>query len=190
MKTNEGKRLVVYVRRVIEAHIRGKKIPNLSNFTKHAGVFVTIHSFPTMLLRGCIGIPEPIYSIRDAIKEAAISACNDPRFTPLQHNELEHIIVEITILTPPQPLMIKRSDLPKSITVGQDGIIVEKGYYRGLLLPQVAVQYEWNAKDFLDNACIKAGLPSNAWLNQDVQISIFQGEIFAEAKPYGNIKKI
>ena len=190
MELEKGEKLVRYARDVIEKHVRGEKIGELDNFEEKSGVFVTIETYPARMLRGCIGIPEPIMELRKAIKEAAISACHDPRFPDLREDELDNIVVEVTILTPPQLIKCKPREYPEHIEVGRDGLIVEKGWYKGLLLPQVAVEYKWDAEEFLANTCMKAGLPPDAWLDEDTKVYKFQGEIFAEEEPRGKVVRV
>ena len=187
MEYEKGEKLVRYARNVIENYVRGNKIYDIENFEEKTGVFVTINTYPEKELRGCIGIPEPIMPLKKAIKEAAISACHDPRFPNLREEELNKIIVEITILSPPDLIKAKPIDYPKYIEVGKDGLMVERGFYRGLLLPQVAVEYNWDSKEFLRNTCIKAGLSPNAWLDKNTKVYKFQGEIFMEEEPRGKI---
>ncbi len=189
LSLKDGEKLVRYARNVIEKHLKGEEIEELKNFEEKAGVFVTINLFPSNQLRGCIGIPEPIYPLRKAIKESAISACHDPRFPDLSKEELDKIVIEVTVLTPPELIKCSPSEYPKNIKVGKDGLMIEKGFYRGLLLPQVAVEYKWNEEEFLCQTCIKAGLPPDAWLDKDTKVYKFQGEIFAEEKPRGKIIK-
>lgn len=186
----EGEKLVRYARNVIENHVRGYEIEEIENFNEKRGVFVTINKFPSKRLRGCIGIPEAIYPLKKAIKESAISACHDPRFPDLREDEIDEIVVEVTVLTPPQIIKCEPSEYKNNIEIGKDGLIAEKGFYRGLLLPQVPVEYGWNEEEFLRNTCIKAGLPPDAWMDKDVKIYKFQGEIFAEEEPRGKVKKI
>jgi len=190
MQIEEGERLVRYARNVIENHVKGNKIDDLENFEEKAGVFVTINTYPEKMLRGCIGIPEPIMPLNKAIKEAAISACHDPRFPDLREEELDNIIIEVTVLTPPELIKCKPKDYPMYVEVGRDGLIIEKGWYKGLLLPQVAVEYKWNAEEFLSHTCMKAGLPPDAWLDEETKVYKFQGEVFAEEEPHGKIIKV
>ena len=190
MDLKEGEKLVRYAREVIEKHVKGEKIPDLENFEEKAGVFVTINKYPSHMLRGCIGIPEPVYPLNKAIKEAAISACHDPRFPDLREDELDEIVVEVTVLTPPQLIKCKPVDYPKHIEIGRDGLIIEKGFYKGLLLPQVAVEYKWDAEEFLSQTCIKAGLPPDAWFDEETKVYKFQGEVFAEKEPSGEVIKL
>jgi len=149
-------------------------------FDKKMGVFVTINKNED--LRGCIGYPYPIKALGDAIVDAAISAATqDPRFPSLKKDELDKINIEVTILSEPQRLEIKnRKDLPKMIKIGQDGLIVKKGFYQGLLLPQVPVEWDWEPEEFLCQTCFKAGLPPDCWLDEDTEIYKFEGQIFEE----------
>ena len=180
LSLEDGKKLVKYARSVIEKHVKGEKIEDLENFEEKAGVFVTINLYPSHDLRGCIGIPEPVYPLRKAIKESAVSACHDPRFPDLREEELDGIVIEVTVLTPPELMKCEPTEYPKKIKIGRDGLMVEKGIYKGLLLPQVPVEYKWNEEEFLSQTCIKAGLPPDAWFDKDTKVYKFQGEIFAE----------
>ena len=185
----EGERLVRYAREVIERHVKGKKIDEIENFEEKKGVFVTINTYPKKELRGCIGIPEPIMPLKEAIREAAVSACHDPRFPDLTEDELDEIVVEVTVLTKPKLLDVEPEEYESHIKIGRDGLMVEKGIYRGLLLPQVAVEYGWDVLDFLKHTCIKAGLPPEEWKDKKTKVYVFQGEIFSEEKPRGKIIK-
>ena len=189
----DGEKAVRYARKVIEKHVRGEEIDvTLSGgiFDEKHGVFVTINTYPDKMLRGCIGIPEPIMALKDALKEAAISACHDPRFPSLKEEELDKIVVEVSILTTPQLIKVENpKEYPEKVEIGKDGLIVERGFYRGLLLPQVATEYGWDSVEFLNETCIKAGLPPDCWFEKDVKIYKFQAEIFEEEEPRGNIKK-
>lgn len=189
IKFEDGEKLVRYTRYVIERHVKGEKIDDIENFEENRGVFVTINTYPERELRGCIGIPEPIMPLRKAIKESAISACHDPRFPDLIEDELDKIIIEVTLLTKPKLLEVEPEEYPKHIEIGRDGLMVEKGMNRGLLLPQVASEYGWDVLEFLKHTCIKAGLPPNEWKNKDTKVYVFQGEIFSEETPKGKIIK-
>jgi len=190
MKLEEGEKLVRYARRVIENHVNGRDTEEMENFDEKRGVFVTLHTYPDKMLRGCIGIPEPVMPLNKAIKEAAISACHDPRFPPLSREETDSVVVEVTVLTPPQLLKCKPEEYMKCIEIGKDGLIVERGYYRGLLLPQVPVEYGWDVETFLRHTCMKAGLPVDAWKDEKTRLYKFQGEIFAEEEPKGRVMRV
>lgn len=188
---DDGKKAVIYARKVVEEYVKNQTVPisDLKGFfiEKH-GAFVTIHTFPNHDLRGCIGIPLPVMSLRDAIGEGAKSATHDPRFPPLDANELEKIIIEVTILSKPEKINAERpEDYLSKIEIGRDGLIVEQGLFKGLLLPQVPVEQGWNKEEFLSHTCMKAGLMPNAWFNKSTIIYRFNGQVFTEIKPCGKI---
>lgn len=160
-------------------------------FKEKAGVFVTLETYPSLELRGCIGYPEPIFPLIDALRNAAISAATeDPRFLPINSKEFEEIVVEVSLLTPPELINVEDpSEYLSKIEIGRDGLIVEQDYYRGLLLPQVPVEWGWDKEEFLSHTCRKAGLPPNAWKSKNTKIYSFSAEIFHEVKPHGEIKR-
>ena len=149
------------------------------SFEEKCGVFVTLNKYEN--LRGCIGYPYPIFKLKDAIIDAAISAAlKDPRFPPVSMDEFEDITIELTVLTTPKVLNVEPEKLPEQIEIGRHGLIVKKGIYQGLLLPQVATENKWSAEEFLCQTCWKAGLPQDAWLLKDTVVSTFEGQIFKE----------
>ncbi len=155
-------------------------------FEKKLGVFVTLHSFPSMQLRGCIGLPYPTTQLWHAIIEAATSAAfADPRFPEITASELDSVIVEISVLTEPKEIEWKKNpeELLEKISIGKDGLIIKQGYCSGLLLPQVAPEWKWNTQQFLEQTCNKAGLPKNAWRERETTIQKFQAQIFREKEP-------
>ena len=161
---------------------------------KQCGVFVTINKLKNSgkKLRGCIGYPYPTSALVEAVVESAIAAATqDPRFYPISLNELGDAVFEVSVLTPPEKIEVKKPDeyLTK-IKVGEDGLIVEKGIFKGLLLPQVPVELEWNEEEFLCQCCIKAGLPPDSWLTEGTKIYQFQAIIFGEETPTGEIKPL
>jgi len=180
----EGKEGLKLARQAIEKYLNENtriKAPDdvAANFEEERGVFVTLNKYGD--LRGCIGYPYPVLKLKDAIIDAAISAAvNDPRFPSVTKEEFKDIVIEITILTTPQVLKTKPKDLPEQIEIGRQGLIIKKGIYQGLLLPQVATEYNWSAEEFLCQACWKAGLPQDAWLEKDTEVSTFEGQIFKE----------
>lgn len=180
---------VELARRAIEEHVkRGEKIDPQEipeEFMLKMGVFVTIYTYPEGNLRGCIGFSDPIYPLYQAIIEAAISATEDPRFEPLKEEELHKVTIEVSILTPPEPLEGDREDYLKKIKTGRDGLLVRKGSYSGLLLPQVAVEHDMDPIHFLEATCEKAGLPISAWTDPETEVSTFQSEVWAEGRPNG-----
>ncbi len=189
----EGEAAVKAARKIIEAKVKGDNYPNLrypDRFEKEMGVFVTINRHPSGDLRGCIGYPEPVFKLKEALRKAAESATDDPRFPSLSEEELDRVVIEVTLLTPPDEIDYKNTtELVEKVTCGIDGLIISKGPYKGLLLPQVPVENNWNEEEFLSHTCMKAGLPPNTWQEGGCKIEKFQGEIFAEKNPHGIIIK-
>jgi len=187
----EGEFAVRTARMVIEAHVKGEEIPDFSfpdSFDAPSGVFTTINTYPEMHLRGCIGYPGPYFPLRQALVKSAIEATQDPRFYPLGPEELDHIVVEVSLLTPPRSIEAKSPrEYMKKIEVGRDGLIVQNGFARGLLLPQVAVEENWDVEEFLRYTCMKAGLHRNCWKDKKTRIFSFSGEVFAEKRPRGEV---
>ncbi|MCX8202426.1 MAG: AmmeMemoRadiSam system protein A [Candidatus Micrarchaeota archaeon] len=153
------------------------------------GAFVTLTINDE--LRGCIGIPLPIQPLVEAVRDMAISAATeDYRFIPVSESEVDEIQIEISILTLPRELKLEnKEEAPRKIKVGRDGLIIESDWQRGLLLPQVAVEENWNEEEFLDHACIKAGLHEGCWKKKETKILTFQAIIFSEDKK-GKVKMI
>lgn len=157
----------------------------------NSGVFVTLNILTGdhVSLRGCIGRPYPNQPLIQATIDSAIdSAAHDPRFPPVSPKELDSILLEISVLTPPRKIeYAKPDDLLELVKVGRDGLIAVRDMWRGLLLPQVPVEWEWNTKEFLEHTCNKAGLPKDAWKDKRTEFMSFQAEIFGEEQPRGNI---
>ena len=175
------------VKKYLETNIKVIDNEFNSKFTAKAGAFVTINKQNS--LRGCIGYPLPIKKLSNAIIDAAIAAATeDPRFPPVNLDEIDQIIFEVTVLSPPVEINVETyQDYLSMIKVGRDGLIVESGYKSGLLLPQVPIEYKWNVKEFLEHTCEKAGLDKHAWMDNDTRISKFEGVIFKEESPNGII---
>ncbi|MEM1824219.1 MAG: TIGR00296 family protein [Candidatus Nezhaarchaeales archaeon] len=192
----DGAFLVKLARRAVSEYFSSRRVISPPRDTptrlyEKRGVFVTIESYPNRELRGCIGFPEPIYPLVEAtIRASLASALEDPRFPPLTESELKSVVFEVSILTPPQLIKVsKPTEYPSKIKVGVDGLIVEKGFFKGLLLPQVAVEYGWSEEEFLTHCCLKALLPPDAWLDPRTKIYKFQAEIFEEESPEGPIRR-
>ena len=198
LNQKEGTFLVELARKAVEEYLKTHKVikppENLpEKFTERCGVFVTINETRQgeKSLRGCIGLPYPTSPLAEAVIESAISAATqDPRFPSVSLNELDHVVFEISVLTPPKAIEVKNSkDYSTEIKVGEDGLIVERGYYKGLLLPQVPVEWKWDEEEFLCQCCIKAGLPPDSWLTKGAKIYKFSAIIFEEEDPRGEVKR-
>jgi uncharacterized protein (TIGR00296 family) len=156
-------------------------------FSFKSGVFVTLNNPDG--LRGCIGFPIPEKKLSHAIVEGAIAAATeDPRFPSVKINELNDIVFEVTVLTPPVEIDVSDpTEYLEKIKVGRDGLIIKHSFSSGLLLPQVPVEYGWNVEEFLQHTCEKAGLSRDTWKNESVKIEKFEGIIFKEETPNGTI---
>jgi hypothetical protein len=194
----DGKFLVELARKAVEERLKTRKKISVpkdvpKKLLQACGVFVTINAVKDgeKDLRGCIGYPYPTEPLAQAVIESAISsATQDPRFYPLSLSELDNVVFEISVLTPPQLIEAKKSsEYPSKVKVGEDGLIVERGVFKGLLLPQVPVEWKWDCEEFLCQCCIKAGLPPDNWLLEGTRIYKFQAIIFEEEKPRGEIRR-
>lgn len=180
MKLNdeEKKILLKIARESIEEEF-GRGSVNLnqdfpSSLNQKCGVFVTLTIDGE--LRGCIGYiigDKPLYEL--VYNAAKKSAFEDPRFYPLTEEELDSIQIEISVLSPP-----KRINSIEEIKVGEHGLIIQKGPFHGLLLPQVAAKYNWTVKEFLEHTCQKAGLSKTEWKDPETKIETFTAEVFSE----------
>ena len=190
----DGKELVIMARTAVTELLKNNsKISDSkfdSKFDFKSGVFVTLNKKNS--LRGCIGYPIPVKRLSNGLMDAAIAAATeDPRFPPVSPNELDDITFEITVLTPPIEIKVNNpQEYLSIIKVGRDGMIVENSFTTGLLLPQVAKEYDWNVEEFLSHTCEKAGLDKNAWKVSSTKISKFEGIIFKEELPHGDIVQI
>jgi len=193
---NDGIFLVKLARRTVDEYVTKRIKPEVPNdvprpLTAKSGVFVTLNSITgkRVTLRGCIGRPYPSQPLVEATIDSAVdSSSNDPRFPPVEARELDKILVELSVLTPPKRIEYSNPlELLNLVKVGRDGLIAVSGMWRGLLLPQVPVEWQWDTKQFLEHTCNKAGLPVNAWKDPKTEFMSFQAEIFGEENPRGNI---
>ena len=178
LKASEKEELLRIARSTIEHKLEGKPMPPLEGISSalrgRRGAFVTLHIRGE--LRGCIGYVVARKPLHETVREMAEAAAfQDARFPPVMADELEELDVEISVLSP----LRKVADMAE-IEVGKHGILIKKGYYQGLLLPQVAVEYGWDRTTFLRQTCRKAGLPLDAWKDPDAEIRIFSADVFGE----------
>ena len=169
--------LLALAREAIQCRLDGKPIPSSEpsdqKLLEPRGAFVTLKIGGR--LRGCIGHVIGVAPLWRTVRDNAIAAAfEDPRFGPLQAEEMDHTHIEISALTPLQQVGFH------DIVVGRDGILLERGQARGLLLPQVAVEYGWDRETFLDHTCRKAGLEPGCWRHPDTVISTFSAQVFGE----------
>ena len=211
MLDQDGEKAVRLARRVVESHLRESSSSgsayvadfknnnntsddsyNLNGNTEGCGVFVTLNYLDSNKqehLRGCIGFPMAEKSLYYSIIDASIAAATqDPRFPPVNKNELAEIIFEVSILTPPVEIKVQKpKDYLNVIKVGRDGLILKWKDGSGLLLPQVPVELNWDTEEYLANLCYKAGAPPDIWLMSDSKLFSFQANIYKESYPNGNV---
>ena len=172
---DERRLLLNLARQAICAALEQRQLdlaPPSEHLAEHRGAFTTLHIDGE--LRGCVGYVFPQYSLYRTVAETAVAAAfDDPRFAPMQKSEYPNLEFEISVLSPLQPID------PEDVEVGRHGLVVTYGSRRGLLLPQVPVEHVWDRVTFLEQTCIKAGLPSDAW-EHGARIEAFTAEIFSD----------
>ncbi len=198
LSIDEGKFLIELARNAVKEYLKTRKhilIPENTpkKMLEECGVFVTINKLfhGEKQLRGCIGYPYPTASLVEAVIDSAINAATqDPRFPPLSAKELDEIVFEISVLTPPELIETNNpKEYVKKFKVGEHGLIVEKGPFKGLLLPQVPLEWKWCEEEFICQCCMKAGLPPDTWLTKGTKIYKFKAVIFEEEAPHGTVKQ-
>jgi len=170
-------RLLWIARKTLADYLAGGKEPELketdADLIQLCGAFVTLST--SGRLRGCIGYIQAVLPLYQTISKMAIEAATgDPRFPEVTAKELNNINIEISVLTP-----LKLINNINEVEVGKHGLLIEKGFYFGLLLPQVAIENKWDKYQFLDQTCIKAGLDPGDW-KEDAKIYIFSAQVFRE----------
>ena len=169
--------LVGISRRAISSAILDRSIPDFppppATLTECRGAFVSLYCGG--MLRGCVGQVENPGPLADVVARSAISAAlHDSRFSPIAAEEVASLQIEISVLTPPERI------LPDAIVIGLHGLLIARGSFRGLLLPQVATERNWLGRRLLEETCVKAGLPRDAWRDPATDIFGFTAEIFSE----------
>ena len=194
----DGKSLIQFARENIENFLKtGTKTPIPEKFKElfldKYGAFVTLNRYKVSgnPLRGCIGFIEPIYPLYEVVHKVSISsAIEDPRFSPVTLGEMDNIVIELSILTPPKLIEVNEpKEYLSKINIGRDGLIAERGGRRGLLLPQVPVDHDrnWDVETFLRHTCNKAWLPEDSWKEKSTKIYSFQAILFEELEPRGEV---
>ncbi len=178
LSEGEQSALLLLARRALEEGVRDASHPEIDPppgaLCENRGAFVTL--FKGGRLRGCIGYIEPQKPLHRTVCECALAAAfHDPRFDPVSPSEVPSIKLEISVLSPLEDIS------PEQIEVGRHGLLVSRGPQRGLLLPQVAVEWKWDARKFLEETCTKAGLPTDAWCH-GARIQAFTAQVFGETE--------
>jgi uncharacterized protein len=181
LNNNEQQVLMTIARDTLRLYLNKQQVPALSAYPataslqKECGVFVTLKNKNNGELRGCIGYIYGAKALREAVRDCTVEAATrDQRFAPLKSGEEQTVNIEISVLTPPQKIATI-----KAIEIGKHGLIISKGMHRGVLLPQVPVEWGWNRADFLNAVCQKAGLPDGAW-KEGAELYVFTAQVFKE----------
>jgi AmmeMemoRadiSam system protein A len=179
LQSSEKKMLLVLARSTILHQLSPQTPLPASDFSARLnvpqGAFVTLRKKGE--LRGCIGRMAADIELAKTVGMMALqSAFNDPRFAPLELNEMKNIEIEISVLTPMLPIAS-----PNEIVVGRDGVLLSKAGRSAVFLPQVATENSWNRSEMLDNLCRKAGLAPGCW-KQDAKFQVFQADVFSESQ--------
>jgi AmmeMemoRadiSam system protein A len=159
-------------RQAIQSWVRGEPCPeaDVPGGEVPSGAFVSLYHGEE--LRGCLGHIGADRPLTQVVAEMAVAAArDDPRFPPISGDEVPDLTIEISVLTEPRPAR------PEAVEVGRDGVIVRRGARQGVLLPQVAVEYDWDRETLLTMACRKAGLPDGAWREGRTELLVFQAEV-------------
>lgn len=152
--------------------------PHRKTLHQPAGAFVTLKTLDGGL-RGCIGTFLPDGPLYATVQQMAVAAgTRDPRFPPISEEELDHLEMEISVLSPRQPI-----DDPAQVEVGTHGLYITHGLHQGVLLPQVPVEHGWDRETFLEHICLKAGLPPAAWKEEAARLEVFTAQVFSESDP-------
>lgn len=176
MTTADGGPLITLARNAIGAAfgLPADSVPASPLFDQRRGAFVTLTRDGD--LRGCIGRVQADLLVREVVPEMAHAAAfEDPRFTPLARDEFDRVSIEVSLLGAP-----RRVESPDEVVVGTHGVIVSMHGRRGLLLPQVAVEWDWSREELLSHACRKAGLPPDAWRAGGVRLEVFTSDVYVE----------
>jgi uncharacterized protein len=192
-----GEQLVKLARRAVEKYLNESVIitaDKSDGLSEKVGVFVTLNylSNNKEYLRGCVGFPLPEKKLYQSVIEAAIAAATqDPRFDPVNKEDMGNIIFEVSVLSQPQKIEVQNpKDYKNRINIGRDGLILKWKYGSGLLLPQVPVELNWDVDEYLANICYKAGASPDAWLMPESQLYKFEATIYKESEPNGKILKV
>ncbi len=171
----ERQLLLQLARDSIQSAVEGREldlIPPSRHLAEPRGAFTTLHLGEK--LRGCIGYVSPTDSLYKTVADTArAAALDDPRFEPVTLSEVPHLKIEISVLSLPQPIR------PNEVVIGRHGLVVMQGNRRGLLLPQVAPEWNWDRETFLAQTCLKAGLSADAW-QHGAELQGFTAEVFGE----------
>ena len=177
LSDDDRRALLARARQAISEAVCEQRLPDLpppsQRLAEPGGAFVTVRCGGK--LRGCIGRVNAVHALAETVAQCAIGAAlQDPRFGPLGPDEIARLEIEISVVSELRPIK------PEEVEVGIHGIVVSRGAGRGLLLPQVAVERNWSAAQFIEETCRKAGLEPSAWRDPETELFAFTAEVFSE----------
>ncbi|MCX8208649.1 MAG: TIGR00296 family protein [Sulfolobales archaeon] len=197
LSLEDGAFLVRLARRAVEEYLKSGRViepPSVGGVLQARGMtFTTIRKMSEgrYYLRGCIGYLSPIEPlVNNVITTALAAALEDPRFEPLRDDELDSVIFEVSVLSVSREVRSVGRERAREVVIGRDGLVVEYRVYRGVLLPEVPVEYCWDEETFLSETCIKAGMPPDCWLSDRVKIKKFTARVFKETSPRGDVVEL
>jgi len=194
----DGEFLVRFARETAFKFLKGEAIETPSKWlekpSRRSGVFVAVRQPERDVKRliSCSGYCLPNQDLIKGLVDSSINAIIRARsFLAPKSIKPDSVIFEASVLTIPKPVRVsKPTDLPRKIKVGLDGLLVELNFYRGVLLPQIAVEQRWNETEFIAECCMNAGLPADIWLEGTASIYSFQADVFQELLPFGDVTRI
>ena len=193
---DEGEELVRAARKILTGFVNSAKFDRQAvakhtrKFIDKHGVFVRAEHWPTRTPRGSMGFVHPRIEIGSALIEAAIGAAEDKDFVPISHKEIEHVVVEVDVLSDPVELKGSAASRLREVKSGRDGVIATYGFHTGIVLPIEASENDWKNEEILRHACMKAGLGADSWKRGDVKLHKFTSQVFRELSPDGPIEEI
>ena len=194
LSDEQGEKLVRLARKAVLIHLAGGVLEQSEVLDAKGGVFVSLHSLDREgkeSLRGCIGFPVSNEPLHHSVTEAAIAAATeDPRFAPVEPSEVNRLVFEVSVLTPPRLIPGPSAGRRSKISIGRDGLILHWKHGYGLLLPQVPVEQGWSIDEYLYNICYKAGAPPDEWKKPDASLYTFEAIVFKEVEPSGRVVRI
>ena len=197
LSLGDGVLLVRMARRAVEDYLlRGRvpEPPEVGGVLQAKGMtFTTIRrvSEGGYQLRGCIGYLSPVEPlVRNVVTTALAAALEDPRFEPLSPDELGSVVFEVSVLSPPADIPSRGRERAREVVIGRDGLVVEYRIHKGVLLPEVPVEYCWDEETFLSETCIKAGMTPDCWLSDKVRVRRFTARVFREESPGGRVVEV
>ncbi len=198
LSNEDGVFLVKIARKAVEEHLKRRVTidppPNTpSLFFKKGAAFVTImtyYSYESRELRGCIGHVFPVKELIKSVIEVSIEAAvNDPRFPPMNIDELDRVTFEVSVLGPLEPLPRNPDERINSFKIGRHGLVAKRGFMQGLLLPDVPLEYLWDNETFLAETCLKAGMEPTCWLDEKTDFYRYSARVWREKYPLGEVEE-